>query len=82
MLCGVEITLMHVMRHNFFVCSGPVSKREWSLLRGKMEVSTAPVKALVYLEGPSAGIDILASSFSIAISKPEPVSSLILMPFT
>lgn len=73
---------MHVINHNVFVCSGPVSKREWSLLRGKMEVSTAPVKALVYLEGPPVGIDILASCFSIVISKPEPVSSSIVLPFT
>ena len=39
-----------------------------------MEVTTAPIKALVYLEGPPVGIDILASCFSIAPSKPpEPV---------
>jgi len=45
-------------------------------------VSTAPVRALVYLEGPPVGIDILASCFSIAPSKPEPVSSATSMPFT
>lgn len=71
----------HALSSNFSsLCSGPVSKREWALLKGKMEVSTAPVKALVYLEGPPVGIDILASCFSIAPSKPEPVSSPISMP--
>lgn len=56
-----------------FGFSGPVSKREWALLKGKMEVSTVFDKAMVYLEGPPAGVDLLASSFSIAPLKPEPV---------
>lgn len=53
------------------LASGPVSKREWTFLNGNMEVSKGPIKALVYLEGPPPGIDILASCFSIALSKPE-----------
>lgn len=56
-----------------FCFSGPVSKREWALLKGKMEVNTVFDKAMVYLEGPPAGVDLLASSFSIAPLKPEPV---------
>lgn len=57
------------------LCSGSVSKREWALLKGKMEVRPAPIKATVYLEGPPVGVDILASCFSIAPSNPEPVRS-------
>lgn len=38
-----------------------------------MEVSTVFDKAMVYLEGPPAGVDLLASSFSIAPLKPESV---------
>lgn len=58
-------------------CSGSASKQEWTLLKGKMEVSAAPIKALVYLEGPPLGVDILTSYFSIAPSKPEPVRSFL-----
>ena len=58
-----------------FLCSGSVSNRGWTVLKGKMEVRTVPIKATVYLEGPPVGVDILASRFSIVPSNPEPVRS-------
>nr|XP_024360646.1 uncharacterized protein LOC112274978 isoform X2 [Physcomitrium patens] len=54
------------------LASGPVSKQEWAVLKGKLKIDAAPVKALVYLEGPPGGVDILASRFSITSELKEP----------
>lgn len=77
MLCHLKIICQEGFF--FFECSGAAAKRKWILLKGKMEVSTAPVKALVYMEGPPTGVDIFASYCSIAPSKPEPVRLLFIV---
>eukprot|EP01018_Ginkgo_biloba_P023065 Gb_13086 [translate_table: standard] len=49
------------------------SVKEWVQLQGKFLLNTDPAKAIAYLEGPPAGIDILVDSFSMHPAiKPSP----------
>ncbi len=41
------------------------NNQEWKQLQGKLILLKAPKRASVYLEGPSAGTDLLVDSFSI-----------------
>jgi hypothetical protein len=58
----------------FTFYSGKASKDKWTVLKGKLSMTTSAAKVLVYLEGPPKGIDLLASYFTILPLGAEPVS--------
>jgi hypothetical protein len=58
----------------FTFYSGKASKDKWTVLKGKLSMTTLAAKVLIYLEGPLEGIDLLASYFSILPLGVVPVS--------
>jgi len=54
------------------LASGKASKDKWTVLKGKLSMTTSAAKVLVYLEGPPKGIDLLASYFTILPLGAEP----------
>lgn len=52
------------------------SSKEWVQLQGKFLLNPEAAKAIAYLEGPPAGVDILVSSFLMCpATKPSPSSA-------
>lgn len=52
-----------------FGIRGQVSDKEWVHLQGKLLLFGNIQKAIVFLEGPPAGTDILVNSFTVAVAK-------------
>lgn len=63
-----------------FSCSRvQTSSKEWVQLQGKFLLNPKPAKAIAYLEGQPAGIDILVSSFLMrpaTMSSPSPTPTI------
>uniref|UniRef100_A0A803NHZ0 GH10 domain-containing protein n=2 Tax=Cannabis sativa TaxID=3483 RepID=A0A803NHZ0_CANSA len=48
-----------------------VSKDTWETLEGSFSLSTMPRRVIIYLEGPSAGVDLLIKSVVVTCTTPQ-----------
>ncbi|XP_062097151.1 endo-1,4-beta-xylanase 1-like [Humulus lupulus] len=54
-----------------FVGRTSVSKETWETLEGSFSLSTMPQKVIIYLEGPSPGVDLLIKSVVVTCTSPQ-----------
>jgi hypothetical protein len=71
---SLDISICNEEFFMFTFYSAKASKDKWTVLKGKLCMTTSAAKVLIYLEGPPEGIDLLASYFSILPLGAEPVS--------
>ena len=54
------------------MCRSQVSDKEWVQLQGKILLNSTVAKASIYIEGPTAGVDVLLDSLVVKHAQKAP----------